>query len=917
MNDVVPLLKHTPSAQRPEILEAITVQREPLVAALVESALDTDNGLRHHLLVGPRGIGKTHILSLVASRVRAADPDARRVVVAWLDEDPWAVRTYGKFLAAIGLRLAGALDDPELAKAAEGLRASSAEDDGVHGEALLRGALGKQRLVLLVENLNEVFRRIGRDGQLRFRAFAEDWGQMLLFATTPQLFDGVRQHASPFYGFFAVTHLDELSLDSAADLLRRIAELRRDTKLRRFLDTDVAQRRLRAIEALAGGHPRVWLLLAGCISVPAIDKLVPLFLEALDDLTPYYQDRLRALSDPQQEIVALLSEAGGALSNRELSERSGIPERQVATIMRQLSDRGYVRRASLPEDLSVGDRRMSFWELREPLMRLCLDVKQARGEPLRIIVEFLRAWYGSRLLDELNQLPPMAELANVYASEAFRTLTTLSGEELMRGTPDEIMARVERGLVLQPDSVPLHIAKAGALAMLGHNAEACKLLEPLVANTSVTIGSVAMRLQLARLQRASNQSPDVESLLEATAELTRMQPDSPQACGLAGMAYNLAGRDDEAVAAFERALELNGEEFVFADGLGVVLSRLGRHEEAADAFARATAIAPDEPTLHDHLGTALSRLERNDEALEAFSRAVEISPDVASYHYCRGLVLEALERHEEAFEEFLCAAELEPDSRHQGARALALLQLGRVEEALDAVRSALDLDPNAAYLHLLRGMALDRAGHEEAAIEAYARASALDPDDPDYCVFSARLLRRLGRFREAAQAAESAVALDSNSLGYRVLLVDAVLASGDVGRALALLDEALERWEPGSETPPGEAQLICETLWQHYRNDPRRQPLVERLVATYRGVRAMDDLDRGLVAIIPQLLDDEASQAEVDAWVADWVDAPFPEGDIALQMLQAARAWKLDRDQTHLLALPPEQREILIRLLPG
>ena len=271
--------------------------------------------------------------------------------------------------------------------------------------------MGDRRLVLLVENLDEVFRRIGADGQSRFRAFAEDWQQLLILASAPQLFAGVQRHASPFYGFFAVTHLDELSLTSATELLKRIANLHGDEALARYLDTDTAAHRLTAVEALAGGHPRIWLLLAGCISIAGIDELVSLFLEALDDLTPYYQDRLHELSDQQQELVVLLGEAGGALSNRELTERSGLGQAQVAKLLSQLADRGYVRHATLPEHLAGGDRRMTFWELREPLMRLCLDIKQARGEPLRLVVEFLRAWYGTKLLDELDRLPASATLA--------------------------------------------------------------------------------------------------------------------------------------------------------------------------------------------------------------------------------------------------------------------------------------------------------------------------------------------------------------------------------------------------------------------------------------------------------------------------------------------------------------------------
>ncbi len=634
MNDVVPLLKFTPSAQDPEILEALTVQREPLIAALVDSALDTQGGVRHHLLVGPRGIGKTHILALVASRVRAAEERAGSVVVAWLDEDPWAVRTYDKFLAAILARVAAEIDDPELARSAAALRSGGDGTSEPRGEDLLRGAVGDRRLVLLVENLDEIFRRIGLDGQAKFRAFAEDWRQLLILATTPQLFAGVRRHTSPFYGFFAVTHLDELSLASATELLKRIARLRGDSDLLQFLNTETASRRLKAIEALAGGHPRIWLLLAGCISIAAIDELVPLFLEALDDLTPYYQDRLRELGDQQQELVVLLGEAGGALSNRALAQRSGIAQNQVATMLRQLADRGYIRSAQLPGSFATGDKRMSFWELREPLMRLCLDVKQARGEPLRMVVEFLRAWYGPRLLDELGRLPSSAQHATIYASEAFRTLEIpLGRDDLLRGSPSEIIARAERGLSLRPRDRDLESARAMGLLKGRRFAEARDLLKQMPAVKESGLGGATLRLQLAIAQAGLGESIDSDALLGDALDLRGTFPNSPGASYFVGTAYIASGRNKEALAAFARASELDPGDVDSHHAQGFVLARLGRGEEALEAYRRAGELNPGNASHHNSRAGALRVLGRLDDAEQAARRAIELDDQNAIFRF--------------------------------------------------------------------------------------------------------------------------------------------------------------------------------------------------------------------------------------------------------------------------------------------
>ena len=81
--------RFTPSRTDPELLEAIFVQREPLLGDVLERIKDSaQSGNKHHiLLVGPRGIGKTHFVALAYSRVRK-DPELEDAVrIAWLNED--------------------------------------------------------------------------------------------------------------------------------------------------------------------------------------------------------------------------------------------------------------------------------------------------------------------------------------------------------------------------------------------------------------------------------------------------------------------------------------------------------------------------------------------------------------------------------------------------------------------------------------------------------------------------------------------------------------------------------------------------------------------------------------------------------------------------------------------------------------
>jgi hypothetical protein len=445
---VIPILAFTPSNQDPVILEELFVRREGLLQELQQDVAEFIKGgsRRHRLLVGPRGIGKSHLIALLNHRV-TADATAISISVHMLSEDLYGIKRFADLVDSILDR------DP---------RPSSTDAEA---ENELRVWAATKPMLILLENLDSVLEAIGTNGVRRLRSAIED-SRILLIATAPLLFDDVRNAKKPLFGFFDTIHLDELSLDNALELMRRVAKLRGDEELLTFLDTPQALSRAAAVQALAGGQPRIWMLFTGCLSVEALDELVPLFLKSLDDLTPYYQDRIRSLSPQLQKIVMLFFRRGSALSNKDIAVGTGIDERRVASAMKDLERMGYVRRPiSILE--SVCDERGSWWDLREPLMRLSFDGKASRGKPLRTIVEFLKLWYGLDLyLVPENSVGTTANKYITAALEEFdpstespETLSTFANtlsdrEKRIVKTNIRERAQLYAGLKLEMQAVP-------------------------------------------------------------------------------------------------------------------------------------------------------------------------------------------------------------------------------------------------------------------------------------------------------------------------------------------------------------------------------------------------------------------------------------------------------------------------------
>ena len=160
----------------------------------------------------------------------------------------------------------------------------------------------------MVENLDEVFRGLAEEGQQHWRSYLQENPFTTILATSQSLFAGVSLRTSPFYGFFAIEHLQEFTLEDAIALLTRIAHYRGDADLAALLQTPTGRDRVQAVQHLAGNNPRVYVILSQFINYTSLDELVEPVLRTLDDLTPFYQSRMLLLSPQQRKIVDLLCE---------------------------------------------------------------------------------------------------------------------------------------------------------------------------------------------------------------------------------------------------------------------------------------------------------------------------------------------------------------------------------------------------------------------------------------------------------------------------------------------------------------------------------------------------------------------------------------------------------------------------------
>ncbi|MFT4217311.1 MAG: tetratricopeptide repeat protein, partial [Micropruina sp.] len=385
------LSRFTPSVMPADTLEGIFVGRNHVLGAIMRRIGEaaTSDTRNHTLLVGPRGAGKTHLIALTYHRTKAMIDTGAQLQLAWLPEDPWTVASYRHLLGLILERLE---TEPPLSG-----RGSEAEREA----RLVARAEADGTIVVLVENLDRILYQLGDTGQQKLRHFLQHECRMVLVATSTTLDKNLSDQARPFFSFFTSTRLQPFTPEQGRDMLAAIAERAGNQELVEFLHTDRGLGRVKAIAHLAGGQPRLWALLSSSLDVAELDSLVDLLMTRFDDLTPYYQEQLAAISPQQRLIVAELAEANHPLHVGALAARLEIDQRSLAKSVSDLVDRAWLRPVTTPfADLL--DRRRTYYELAEPMARLAFQLKDSRGEPLRLVVDFIKSWFDPDDLERID-----------------------------------------------------------------------------------------------------------------------------------------------------------------------------------------------------------------------------------------------------------------------------------------------------------------------------------------------------------------------------------------------------------------------------------------------------------------------------------------------------------------------------------
>ncbi len=667
-----------------------TVEYESLIEVMRECSSSANT---HQIVIGPRGSGKTILLLRVAAEVlRDADLSARFFPIVFAEES-YEVSTAGEFWLECVSRLAGQVPrrdgDVDLHLTFEELR--TIHDDRTLEDRCL-GVLQdfadreEKRLVLIVENLNMMFRDMGDDeAGWRLRKVLQTEPRIVLLASATSRFDQMDDPKEGLYELFRVIQLQPLDTEGCALLWQTVSGQAR------------AQKTIQALRILTGGSPRLLTIVARFGANRSFGELMADLLDLVDDHTEYFKSHLDALPAQERKVYLALADLWKPSNAREIADRARLGTSKCSAQLARLVDRGAV-------EGSGGTARRKLYYLTERLYNIYYLMRRARGPAPLIdaLIRFMEAYYSTDELREFGARMVREALgfdggALAIYRMAFERLVGLPSLEAHR---DELISLASPALAYAPSEFSAASPAPSAVREL--------------------LGKALALAESGRLQDAVAVWDDViRRFGESDAPADREQV--PLALVNKGKALGGLGRADEALAVLDDVVQRfgpdHGEGHPLAvatalAGKGGMFSNMNRHTDALAAwnevtrrFGKSRVPALEALVVNALIGraVALNTLNRHGEVLEACDEVLDrvgktgssvLHGELAAAMVGRGHALIALNRIDEAIDAWGAVVERfgRSDSLRiveQVASALAnvgtaLMQSGRLEEALTA-----------------------------------------------------------------------------------------------------------------------------------------------------------------------------------------------------------------------------------------
>ena len=379
-----------------EVIKQFVVRKRELgiVLEVLRGNIDSPS-CQHVLVVAPRGRGKTMLLARIAAELKIDDELSECLLPIRFMEESHEILNIADFWLETLFHLAreSARHNPDLARE---LRATHADltdrwrekelADRVLAAVLdVADRLGK-KLVLMVENLQDLYKNVDADFGWQLRGTLQSEPQIMLLATSTNRFKGLDDAKDPFFELFRILDLRPLNTKECRRLWRVVSD-------------DKVSRDIRPLDILTGGNPRLLVIVAQFAQHRSLRQLIEELVTLIDDHTEYFRSHLEVLASVERRVYLALLDLDpfrGPSSAGEIAERARKDIRTVSTLLRRLVNRGVV-------DVK-GTGRKRLYTAAERLYSIYYKLRRERDEAAIVanLIYFMAVFYSEAELEEMS-----------------------------------------------------------------------------------------------------------------------------------------------------------------------------------------------------------------------------------------------------------------------------------------------------------------------------------------------------------------------------------------------------------------------------------------------------------------------------------------------------------------------------------
>lgn len=696
----------------PDILKKLLIGRQNTSDYLFDAvkSIVNDNDNQFILIIGQRGMGKTHLLRVLHHNIHDF-VKAKKIVVAYFSEEEYGIDNYFDFL----IRIFNAFmrwndnDKPFLKeKISELQEIGNNTNREQYAEKIIEEYIGERPLIILAENFADILESIKPKEQSKLRAWLYKENKISIIATSQAISKDFDSEDRPFYGFFNTYYLKKLSYEDTLEFLIQLAEIDDRKDIVEFIKNK-GKGQIRALHQLVRGNHRLLVTFYQFLKSNTLAKLSENFIKTINDLKPYYETHIRYLPPQQQKILRYIALKRKPQKGIDISKNCFIDQKSATKVLSELSRRNLIEVIPNPSD-----KRNKLYDINEPLLRISIEVGEHKEGISALFIDFLAVIFSKEeLILRKNYFDTKYEACKTnnekmslnFEIQAIEKAVELQNKEYTQIPEEKIIQLIELYLE-ENDKIGLYE----------------ELIKEGLITSEVNYNLLLVYYYLAKKDKLKG----IEYVRKA---IEGLGSESDGYNNVADFFYNVAIANNDikilrkSIDLFKKALQLDDQNYIILTNLGGALSALAKREqneslffESFEMFSKSIKIKSTDDYSYFNWGISLGELARlkNDtslyfESFEKFENAININPENASSYFNWGTSLSDLAKilndknlYYEAFEKFDKSIFFNPKKFEAYDNwGFALINLGNSEkdekyfiEAFNKFSKAVEINPN-------------------------------------------------------------------------------------------------------------------------------------------------------------------------------------------------------------------------------